>query len=166
MPLSLHAQPAMLEYVMGAALPQGQLAVNRNVGPYLRTSLSRRDRVVRPRGDLEFFTLGGRSNALSTSETGRYSAASASASLLVGRFTARVTPYALLGLGATYAHTDARGGAIVPSLRAGLGIRYEGFNRALFVEGLQHAILSDRGVGDYSFAVLRPIVIGASFRRF
>lgn len=151
---------------MGAALPQGKLAVNRNAGPYLRTSLSRRDRVVRPRGDLEFFTLGGKSSARTTGDPGRYSATSASASLLVGRFTARVTPYALLGLGATYVHTDDRGGTIVPSLRAGLGIRYEGFDRALFVEGLQHAILSDRGVSDYAFAVLRPLVIGASFRRF
>ncbi|GAB1341647.1 hypothetical protein MASR1M101_07740 [Gemmatimonas sp.] len=157
---SLGAQPRQVEFAVGVAAPTGGLGAQRDTGPIARVSISRRDRVARPRGDLDLFTL----DAGRAATSARYTGLGASASLLIGRFASRVTPYALAGLGANAVLLSGSGASWAPALRFGAGARYETSERALFVEMNQHIIFSDRGANEYGTAVMRPIVFGASFR--
>jgi hypothetical protein len=161
------AQPTQVEFATGVAIPQAGLATARRSGPLVRASLSRRDRIVRPRGDLELFTLTGRRSGPPIAQGARYTGISTSVSLLVGKFTAPVTPYALLGLGAVHVrlHGDDRQ-TTTAQVRYGLGVRYETYERAFFAEAGQQAILSDIGNRDYAVGVVWPVVAGVSWRIF
>lgn len=161
------AQPKQVEFAAGMAVPQAGLGTARSTGPLLRASLSRRDQVVRPRGDLEFFTLGGQQSGTPVAAGARFNSVSTSVSLLVGRFTAPVTPYVLLGLGAVHVRlSDVGDRTTTALLRWGGGVRYETYDRAFFVEAGQQAILSDIGNRELSAGVIWPVVAGASFRLF
>lgn len=163
----LAAQPKQVEFAAGMAIPQAGLATSRNAGPLIRASLSRRDKVVRPRADLELFTLAGQQSGTPVEAGARLSSVSTSVSLLMGKFTAPVTPYLLLGVGAVHARlSDVDRRTTTALLRWGAGVRVEQYAQAYFVEFGQQSILSDIGNRDYAVGVVYPVVVGASFRLF
>lgn len=164
---ALTAQSKQLEVAAGFAIPQAGLGTARSTGPMIRASLSRRDRIVRPRGDLELFTLRGEQSGPPVPQGARYTAMSASVALLMGRFTAPVTPYALVGLGAVHVRLRGLDDRTTTALfRYGAGVRVENTDRAYFIEAGQQVVLSDIGTREYAAGVVWPVVAGASFRLF
>lgn len=149
----------------GVVLPQGGLGTQSRAGPVLRGGLtfgSAQRPSVRLRLEVEGTWLSGRSD-----QSARFQAVSALASLVLGPSAAsRVTPYAVLGIGAErLSRTGVRNPyGTTLALRVGAGLSGIVAGQRVFLEVGPHVALTDFGIGrDYGLGVRVPIMAGVHF---